>query len=87
MTPINGIRASNQDTENQEEISNDKIMDALDMGRGLLADCSVRAETLEDNPNIRFEWTHGSVAPNVYANATSGTAEERAVQLWRFLSE
>lgn len=78
--------ARNQDTESQE-ITNDEIMEALIQGRELLADCLVRPETPDDRPEMRSEWTRGSVAPNAYCDATSGTTEERAIKLWRFLSE
>lgn len=82
----NGMPVENQATET-EEITNDEIMVALEQGRRLLADCPIRPETPEDRPEMRSEWTRGNVAPNVYCGATTGTAEERAVELWRFLSE
>lgn len=86
MAVYSRMPGRNQDCEIQE-VTNDEIMELLAMGRGLLADCHVRPETPEDHPERRSEWARGSVAPNVYCAATSGTAEERAVALWRFLSE
>lgn len=85
------MATNNEATEDQatgnEEITNDEIMEAFAQGRGLLAGCPIRPETPDDRPEMRSEWTHGSVAPNIYCGTTSGTAEERAVDLWRFLSE
>lgn len=86
MSSDNGLPVENQATAT-EEITNDQIMEAFAQGRGLLAGCPIRPETPDDRPEMRSEWTRGSVAPNIYCGTTSSTAEERAVEVWRFLSE
>lgn len=83
MAMDNGMPVENQAAENQE-VSVEDLLWALGRARGLLEGCSVRPETPEDHPELRTEWRRGSVAPNVYCNATSGTAEQFALKLWQY---
>lgn len=74
-------------TQTQPElvISNEEIFDAFESGRKLLRECDIRPETLEDEPERRTEWRRGSVAPNLFCQATSGGVEQRAVTMWKYL--
>lgn len=66
-------------------ITNEDIYDAFESGRQLMQGCEIRPETPEDEPEKRTEWRRGSIAPNLFCQATSGTSEERALKMWKCL--